>query len=80
MPLHFVNTADITLLLVDLTSLICSHCTPFFVMYTCSHSNLPGPLTEENVCAECLMMAVTSSQTFTVASESHAFFHHNTTA
>lgn len=37
--LHFANTADITLLLVDLIPLIHSHHTDFFVIRIRSHSN-----------------------------------------
>ncbi|NWV63786.1 POK8 protein, partial [Malurus elegans] len=78
--LHFVNTADITLLLVDLISPICSRRTTFFVMHIHSHANLPGPLMEGCAHADRLMVAVISNQTFTAASEFHASFHQNAAA
>lgn len=78
--LNLVNTADITLLLVDLISLIFSCCTLFFVRHIHSHTNLPGPLMEGNSRADRLMVAVITNQTFTAASESHAFFHQNAAA
>lgn len=72
--LQLINTANVALLVVDLITLIVSCHASFFVMHIHSHTSLPGPLTEGNALADCLMMAIVSNQTFTAASEPHAFF------